>query len=197
MRWVRWATYLWPGLPQLWFDGAWPGLALSIGFALLLNLLLVASLVWVELLEPGVLRFGWLALVLAWACSLVLMGWGQKARTAQIQSPTQQDLFRQGLGEYLRGAWFEAEALFIQVLANHPRDVDARLMVATLMRRTRRYADARLQLAELERIENAIKWQAEIEQEKQLLDQLSESSVSATSPRPDIEISSTTEARAA
>lgn len=172
MRLVRWATYLWPGLPQLWFDGAWTGLALSIGFSFLLNLLLVASLVWVELLEPNVLRLGWLSLVLAWTCSLALMGWGERVNAAQIDSPAQQDLFRHALAEYLRGTWFEAEALCEQVVVRDPRDVDARLMLATLMRRTKRYADARLQMAELERLENANKWQSEIQHEKQLLEQL-------------------------
>ena len=87
----------------------------------------------------------------------------------QVQSATQEDLFRRALTEYLRGAWFEAESLCGQVVANHPRDVDARLMLATLMRRTKRYADAGRQLAELERIESSAKWQAEIEREKRLL----------------------------
>ena len=170
MRMARWATYLWPGLPQLWFDGAWSGLALSIGFALLVDLLLVASLICDELLEPGVLRFGWLALGLAWASSLVLLGWGEKTRTAQAQSPRQEDLFRRALAEYLQGSWFEAESLCRQVIAGHPRDVDARLLVVTVMRRTKRYAEALDQLAELERIESAARWRAEIQQEKRLLE---------------------------
>jgi hypothetical protein len=187
MRIVRWATYLWPGLPQLWFDGAWSGLALSIGFSLLLNLLLVASLVWGELLEPAVLRFGWLALGLAWASSLVLLGWGEKSRSIVEQSPAQEDLFRRALTEYLRGAWFEAESLCGQVVANHPRDVDARLLLATLLRRTKRAADARLQLAELERIESASKWQAEIELEKRLLQELSDTIESPTPSEENLE----------
>jgi hypothetical protein len=192
MRIVRWATYLWPGLPQLWFDGAWSGLALSVGFSLLLNLLLVASLVCEELLEPAVLRFGWLALGLAWASSLVLMGWGEKSRTIQQQSPTQEDLFRRALTEYLRGAWFEAESLCGQVVANHPRDVDARLMLATLLRRTKRYADAQIQLAQLERIESASKWQAEIELEKRLLKELADTIEDRTQSEETIEAAENT-----
>ncbi len=171
MRIARWATYLWPGLPQLWNDGAWSGLALSIGFALLVDLLLVATLVCQELLEPGVLRFGWLALGLAWVSSLVLMGWGERTRAAQIHAPVQQDLFRRALGEYLTGSWFEAESLCRQVLVGHPRDVEARLLLATVLRRSRRYADARRELADLERIETAARWRAEIEQEQQLLEE--------------------------
>jgi hypothetical protein len=169
MRWVRWATYLWPGLPQLWFEGAWSALALAIGFSLLLNLLLVASLVWVDLLEPAVLSWGWLALGLAWVVSIVVMGWGNKSQSTPARLVTQEDLFRRALGEYLRGAWFEAESLCGQIIERHPRDVDARLMLATVLRRTKRYQDARQQIAELERIELAARWQAEIEQEKQLL----------------------------
>jgi hypothetical protein len=169
MRVVRWATYLWPGLPQLWFEGMWSGLALAIGFALPLNLLLVASLVWVKLLEPSVLRFGWLALGLTWVGSLVVMGWGSKARTARSQSTSQEDLFRRALAEYLRGAWFEAESLWGQVVAQNERDVDARLMLVTLLRRTKRYDEARRQLADLDKIESSAKWQSEIEREKHLL----------------------------
>ena len=172
MRIARWATYLWPGLPQLWNDGAWSGLALSIGFALLVDLLLVATLICHELLEPGVLRFGWLALGLAWVSSLVLMGWGERTRAAQIHAPGQEDLFRRALGEYLKGSWFEAESLCRQVLVGHPRDVDARLLTATVLRRSKRYQAARHELAELERIESAARWRAEIEQEQQLLDEL-------------------------
>ena len=58
MRMLRYATYLWPGLPQLWFEGAWSGLALAVGFGLLVNFLLVASLIWVELIAPTRLGIG-------------------------------------------------------------------------------------------------------------------------------------------
>ena len=40
------------------------------------------------------------------------------------------------MGEYLRGAWFEAETLFGRLVAQDQRDVDARLMLASLLRHT-------------------------------------------------------------
>ena len=44
---MPWATYLWPGLPQLWYGGLGSGLVLAVGFAVLLNaLLLVQGSIW-------------------------------------------------------------------------------------------------------------------------------------------------------
>ena len=60
-------------------------------------------------------------------------GLGRTARHGANQSAMQQDLFRHALGEYLEGAWFEAESLWAS-RGRSPRDVDARLLLATLMR---------------------------------------------------------------
>jgi hypothetical protein len=60
-------------------------------------------------------------------------------------------------------------------------------MLATLLRRTKRFADARLQLAELERIESASKWRAEIELEKRLLKELSDTIEDQTQPEESLE----------
>jgi cytochrome c-type biogenesis protein CcmH/NrfG len=83
------------------------------------------------------------------------------------------------LGEYLKGAWFEAESLLGKLVAQDHRDVDARLMLASLLRHTRRPLEARRQLDELQRLEKAEKWQVEIERERQLLKQ-----AEATLPDP-------------
>ena len=48
---MPWATYLWPGLPQLWFSGLWSGLVLAAGSPCSLTCWLAASFVWVELLR--------------------------------------------------------------------------------------------------------------------------------------------------
>jgi len=53
MRRTPAATYLWPGLPRLWVDGSWAGLAEAIAFALLVDGLLLASWVWTEWLGPA------------------------------------------------------------------------------------------------------------------------------------------------
>ncbi len=90
-------------------------------------------------------------------------------RDSRAEAAARDDLFRRGLGEYLRGAWFEAESLFNQLVASDPRDVDARLMLITLLRHTGRSADSQRRLDELVRLEKAEKWREEIERERQLL----------------------------
>jgi hypothetical protein len=169
MRMLRYATYLWPGLPQLWFEGAWSGLALAFGFGLLVNFLLVASLVWVELIAPTVLGLAWLAMGVIWAGSGIFVAWTGGLRDSSAAAQARDDLFRSALGEYLKGAWFEAESLLGQLVAQDSRDVDARLMLASLLRHTGRPLEARRQLDELERLEKAQKWHVEIERERQLL----------------------------
>ncbi|HTU24280.1 MAG TPA: hypothetical protein VMF30_02710, partial [Pirellulales bacterium] len=158
MRVLRYAAYLWPGLPQLWFEGAWSGLALALGFGVLLNGLLLASLVWVELITSAVRLVAWVALAVIWAGSGLFVAWSGGLRDSAAARQARDDLFRGALGEYLKGAWFEAETLLGELLAEDSRDVDARLMLASLLRHTRRPLEARRQLDELCRLEKAEKW---------------------------------------
>jgi hypothetical protein len=169
MRMLRYSTYLWPGLPRLWFEGAWSGLALAFGFALLVNFLALANFVWIDLVAPSLLLFGWLATAVIWAGSGLFIGWRGGLSDTAADAAARDDLFRQALAEYLKGAWFEAETLFGRLVAKDPRDVDARLMLATLLRHTDRPADAQRQLDELDRLEKADKWRAEIDRERQIL----------------------------
>jgi hypothetical protein len=169
MRRMSPATYLWPGLPQLWYDGAWSALALAIGFGALLNLLLAVTFVWIELLTPPLLTIGWLALALLWLLSVA----GARSAAHRAAEPADtlpaEDLFRSAQGEYLRGNWFQAEAILLRVLERNPRDVEARLLLATLFRHTKRLSESREQLAYLSRFESADKWSVEIERERELL----------------------------
>jgi tetratricopeptide repeat protein len=163
---MPWATYLWPGLPQLWFSGLWSGLVLAAGFAVLFNLLLLASLVWVELLSPLHLRLGWLAIGTLWCGSAVLSA-GYARRGATRGTTSAEALFREALSEYLQGSWFEAETVLGRLLQRHPRDVEARLLLATLLRHARRFPEALDQLDRLERLRDATKWTHEIAGERE------------------------------
>jgi protein involved in temperature-dependent protein secretion len=68
-------------------------------------------------------------------------------------------------GEYLQGNWFQTEELVAQILRRNPRDVEARLLKATLLRHTGRWDEAREQLRQLQRLEGAGSWNMEIERE--------------------------------
>jgi hypothetical protein len=166
---VRFVLCLWPGLPQLWLAGAWSGLALAVGFALLLDLLLLTSLLWTEWVE-GAFRFaGWTAVAVLWGVS-VITGWRwSNEQNAVDRRPREEDLFPRALGEYLKGNWYEAETACKNLLRRLPGDIQARLLLATLLRRTRRWSEAREHLQTLKRLEAAAGWEFEVADEEQRL----------------------------
>ncbi len=123
MRRTPWATYLWPGLPQLWYRGLGAGLALAAGCAILLNLLLLASFVWVELLSPWHLKLGWLAIGTLW-CGAAVLSARNSRREVTEEAVSTEGLFREALSEYLQRSWFEAERILVRLLHLYPRDVE-------------------------------------------------------------------------
>ena len=169
MRRMPRATYLWPGLPHLWTYGLWPGLVLAIGCGVLLDLLLLASLVWVELLSPLHLRLGWLSLVTVWSVAAITTALGS-LREPTVEGISAEDLFRSALSEYLQGSWFEAEAILNRLLRVVPGDVEARLLLATLLRHTGRFAAALEELDRLEHLRDADTWSVEIASERRAID---------------------------
>ena len=166
---VRLILCLWPGLPQLWLAGAWSGLALAVGFAALLDLLLLTSLLWTEWVEPAFRVAGWTAVAVLWGVS-VMTGWRwSREQQARRSTSRGEDLFPRALGEYLKGNWYEAEAACKNLLRRVSGDVQARLLLATLLRRTKRWPEAREQLDTLKRLEAAAAWEFEIAGEEQRL----------------------------
>ena len=166
---MPWTTYLWPGLPQLWYGGLWSGLALAVGFAALLDGLLVASFVWVELLSPQHLRLAWLATLGLWMSVAAASAWYGRGRAGR-RADAAEAMFRTALSEYLKQNWFEAERILGQLLHHDPRDVEARLMLGTLLRHTDRCEEALGHLAHLELLNDAARWGREIAGEKRLIE---------------------------
>lgn len=166
---TSWATYLWPGLPQMWRQGSWPALAMAVGFAALLNLALAASLLWTELFAVGVRNAVWVAVVTVWGGSAVLSYRWDRAPRAQPRSGPAEDPFHVALDHYLQGRWFESEHVLRGLLGKNPRDLDAGLMLATLLRRTGRPGEAEAEFNRLERFEGSQHWALEIARERELL----------------------------
>ena len=161
-------VYLWPGLPQLWKRGAWAGLLLACGFAGLLNFLILASLVWTDLLSARLLVAGWGAVVGLCGGSAWLSARGLVSVTAKGKD-IESDLFGEAQEHYLRANWFEAETLLNRLLDENARDVDAWLLLATLKRHTGQAEEAAELLEQMERFEDAARWQQEVAREKALL----------------------------
>lgn len=164
-----WPTYLWPGLPQIRGSGSWAGLALAAGFALLVNLALTSTLWWSELLAAGVRSSVWVAVVVVWGTSALLCYRSDHRSRSSPQDPPETNAFADAVDHYLNGNWFHAERVLSGLLGENPRDLDAALMLATLLRRTGRVGEARRQLDRLERWDGSVKWELEIRRERELL----------------------------
>lgn len=79
-------------------------------------------------------------------------------------------LFIQAQSEYLRGHWEEAASLLHRQLFQSPRDVESRLLLATLNRHSRDFESARFELNEIEKFDESYEWRFEISRERDLLD---------------------------
>jgi hypothetical protein len=176
-------TCLWPGLAPLWWRGNWSGLAAALAFAVGLNLLLTATFVWPEWLERPWPTLGWFALSGVWlfAC---WRNW-RKLPTL-VDNATDNlahSLFVEAQHEYLKGNWYDAEVLIQRLLARRPRDIEGRLLLATLLRHTRRLDEAIAVLDALERLNGSARWFHEIARERQRISSLKAESSPAESPQ--------------
>jgi lipopolysaccharide biosynthesis regulator YciM len=134
-----------------------------------LDLLLLGSFAWSELIGPGLRSALWAAFGVGW---VIAAGWSARECRRWMAAGTLdplKDPFVEALDYYLKGDYYQAERLLEGVLRKNLRDVDARLMLATLLRHTGRPNEAMQQLNMLTRYEGAGKWQWEIQQERQLL----------------------------
>lgn len=158
----------WPGLPKLWLRGDGASLAMAVAFGAALNGLLVSWLLRPAWLPASISVAAWMVFGGVWLWATLRECRQLPSLLAPVSAADHRGLFLQAQGEYLQGHWFEAESVLSELLRHTPRDVDARLLLATLYRRTKRYAEALTELKRLEQFDQAVKWQAEIVTERRL-----------------------------
>ncbi len=171
MRKPPWATCIWPGLPYLWLDGAWSGLGLALAAGALLDVLLLSTFLWTEWFDPWAVKLGWVAFAGLWLTSAIY-ALRRIAGKADMDANSIEGLFRRAQSEYLQGDYFQAEATLAGLLSAEPRDAEARLLLATLLRHSERYEEAEDQLKQLGRLETAARWQIEVTGERAMLRRL-------------------------
>jgi predicted Zn-dependent protease len=142
---------------------------LALGTVAGFDLLILASFGWSELITPGLRSGVWVAFGVFWVAAA---GWSTRQcrrRLAADELNPRENGFAEALEHYLKGDYYQAEHVLDELLRRNLRDVDARLMLATLLRHTGRLDEATRQLDTLVRLEGAGKWQWEIERERDLL----------------------------
>ncbi len=155
---------------------------MAVGFTALANTLLLATLVYRDWMAANVQLTGYGLLVVIW----LLAWWESRADRRQDladsladghsetppvdkQEEKRDEWFREAQQCYLRGDWVAAEQKLLKLLKQDARDVESRLMLATLWRHQGRGEEALRQLARLERLEAASEWQYEIGAEREAL----------------------------
>jgi hypothetical protein len=171
--------WLWPGLPQLWVGGQWGGFGLAVAAAAALQTLLLTGWVWNELSRPQWTAWGAAALTLFWVIGLAAgRRWSQ--RNHDETPATDGDLFPTALTEYLQGNWFVAEENCRRLIQCRRSDVEARLLLVSLLRRTRRRDEARSELEVLAKFDGAARWQWEMAEERRRLERAEEPETAET-----------------
>jgi thioredoxin-like negative regulator of GroEL len=138
-------------------------LALALGFALLLNVVLLTTFVWTELVAPSIAIAAWTVVAGFWLVSFV-SSWRNGFELGGA-SAAQEDLFPTAVAEYLKGNWYDVEQICQRMLRRNDRDVDAQLLLATACRHTVRYDEAQRRLEHLATFDAAGKWAWEIRDE--------------------------------
>lgn len=175
--------------------GSWAGLLVAVGFTALANVLL-ATLVFSEWLTLETRLFGYGSLAVVWLlarwqsrnerranlASDALASAGEVENELQEelaeQPPAERDrLFREAQGHYLSNDWVATEQVLLKLLKQDARDVESRLMLATLWRHQGRGVEALRQLDRLQRLEAASTWQHEIAAERMAIEQTNENPV--------------------
>jgi hypothetical protein len=135
----------------------------------MVNVALAASLLWSELLPPRVRTGAWVAVALLWFGSAMFSRLGERRRATRPEDSPPGDVYVEATEQYLKGNWFEAECRLRELLRHNPRDLEAGLMLATLLRHTGRLGEAAQQLERLERFDGWERWAMEIGRERACL----------------------------
>ncbi|MCE9551815.1 MAG: tetratricopeptide repeat protein [Planctomycetes bacterium] len=167
---------IWPGFRQVWIHSSYPALALGVGAALLLNLLLATEFVWTEWLSSTARLVGWLGVLTIWSVAAAVTWLAITRERRQTAAKLaggeagEVEPLAAVIEEYLQGKWYEAERLLRQQMRREKKDAEAMLMLATLCRHTGRLDEAERRLDELAALEAAGKWEVEIATERRLID---------------------------
>ncbi len=184
MRPSLWIAALWPGFPRAWLLGRWEGLALAAAFSVALQFALLTTVLGTRWPIAGGATIAWTWCGVLWITGILMFrqDLGRLAARDRVHSDGD-DILRGAQQHYLKGHWTEAELAAGQLLAADSADVEARLLVAAIRRRQRRWNDARQLLTGLRQAPTAGKWALEIARELRQIEELESQGLQAETRR--------------
>lgn len=156
----------WPGWTSLWYRGELYGLLVAILFGTLLDIALLATLVWPEWLARWLVWSLWIGILIAASITFFRTLWGGAHPTVASPEPSDEALLALAQTDYLRGEYLEAEVSLHRILSSGREDIEAALLLASVLRRTGRSRQAGECLDRLERFDRAAVWRDEIARER-------------------------------
>lgn len=159
----------WPGLAQAWWRGSASALLAAILFGWGLSVLMLATFVWPNWFRSWLVTSCWIGMLIFWVVECVRSNWQYGTMQRDAGPVAGDNRFCQAQSEYLKGNWFEAESLLHAILADAPRDAEAHLLLASVLRHSRRWAAALRRLDQLELLDTSARWRFEIRQERRLV----------------------------
>lgn len=164
---LRYLTLVWPGLPWLWLRGSRAGLVLALAFAVAFDVAVVTTFIWPDLVELPITVAVWAGVGVIWLASTVS---GAAAFPPPLAKPMAADVdpfYVKARDAYLARDWVTAETRLRELLAIAPTDGEAQLLLATLLRRVGRLAEARDALEKLSASDTGIRWRRAIATERE------------------------------
>jgi len=167
---TRSLTLLWPGLPWLWLRGSVAGLFLAVAFAIALDVAIVLTWVWTDLVGREFALGLWVATAGVWVVATLSAVTTFPAPLPTGRSEAAEALFVAARDAYLARDWLAAETKLRGLLVVAPTDGEAQLLLATLLRRVGRRAESRTALEKLSRSDAGRPWIGVIRRELSRLD---------------------------
>ena len=179
---VRYLTLFWPGLPWAWLRGSVMGLVLAVAFAVTLDMAVLATWIWSELLGLPLQIVFWAAAAAIWLAATVSACSSFPPSLQLGRDPATDALFVKARDAYLARDWLGAETRLRALLDVAPTDGEAQLLLGTLLRRVGRPTEARRALEKLARSDSGSPWRTAIAAELARLDAASTQAGDAPEP---------------
>ncbi|MFM8987015.1 MAG: tetratricopeptide repeat protein [Planctomycetia bacterium] len=181
---LRYLTLVWPGLPWLWLRGSRTGLVLALAFAVTVDVAMLTTFIWPELVGLEFTTALWTATAAIWLGATASAAAALPRPLPRVRAEAADGLFVQARDAYLARDWVAAQAHLEELLALAPTDGEAQLLWGTLLRRLGRHTEAREALAQLSRSDSGGRWRAAIARELALLDEATSDSAAGPSILP-------------
>jgi len=167
---TRYLTLLWPGLPWLWLRGSIAGLVLALAFGLALDVTILLTWVWTELVAREFVLGLWAATAAIWGIATLSAVTTFPPPLPTGRNEAAEALFIAARDAYLARDWLGAETKLRGLLVAAPTDGEAQLLLATLLRRVGRRAESRAALETLAKGDAGAPWLPVIRRELARLD---------------------------